>query len=995
MGRPFLAVGAAAMLAVGYASAANAQYFGRNKVHYDHSEVRVLATEHFDLYYPSEDLPAALTAGRLAERWYVRLSKTFQHTLKGRQPLILYASHRTFEQTNVWSGLIDERTGGFTESRKRRIVIPFASTLAETDHVLGHEIVHAFQYDIADESKSPLEVPLWFIEGMAEYLSLGDDDRLTEMWMRDAAAREKLPTISDLSSPRFFPYRWGAALWSYLAQTYGADLPSRALRAKRDVRRRLESLTGQSLGQLTSEWHRSIQDAYGGARSATPVSAPVISTAHGGGRMNLAASLSPDGRRMIYFSERDQLSVDLFLADAQSGTVLRKLITTAANPGFDSLQYLHSAGVWDLAGGRFALATIRDGRPALVLIDVDGTSPPRDVKLSAVDEVYSPAWSPDGNSIAFAALTGGTTDLFVIDLRTDRVRRLTNDQFADIQPAWSPDGRTIAFATDRFSTSLGDLRWGALQVGLLDVETGWISPMGAADVTAQRDPAWSPDGSNIFFVGDAGHISNVFRFDRASGRVFQVTDADTGVSGVTRLSPALSVAATGGTVAYSLFKEGGYEIHTIAAAEARAGRPYLPSETSAAVSGAATDAEAENTPVPKLPQIVDPNGQADVRKYRPRLGLEAFGMPYFSAGGGAFGGSVQGGVSFLLGDLLGDRQLFTAVHVSSQFDESAFSTTYLDRGSRWNWGLAFGQVPQVGYSLSPVSPGDDGSETLVRTRARRVWTERTMAAFVGYPLNRWRRIEFSVGARQNLVTSEATTDVVSTVTKRLVESRPVDEPRVQPLTVAGFSAALVGDTAVWGGTGPILGSRYRFQLSPVWGGASYVDMLADYRRYVMPVRPYTIAFRVVQSARYGSGSNDPRLLDTYLGSSWLVRGYSPSRVAGTSCTDGQCPALDNLLGTGVLVAKLEVRAPLLSLFSSRLHYGTIPLDVFGFADAGTTWGGAGGPLTLDTMSHSLIRSVGGGIRANVVGMVFDLAAEHALDLHLQGWRFAVNLRPGF
>jgi len=113
MGRPFLAFGIAAALLGSCPLAANAQYFGRNKVQYDHTDVRVLATEHFDLYYPREQLSAALTAGRLAERWYDRLSKALQHTLKRRQPLILYASHRTFEQTNVWSGLIDERTATF------------------------------------------------------------------------------------------------------------------------------------------------------------------------------------------------------------------------------------------------------------------------------------------------------------------------------------------------------------------------------------------------------------------------------------------------------------------------------------------------------------------------------------------------------------------------------------------------------------------------------------------------------------------------------------------------------------------------------------------------------------------------------------------------------------------------------------------------------------------------------------------------------------------
>src|SRR6187549_1434667 len=214
-------------------------YFGQNKVQYHAFKFKVLKTDHFDIYYYEEEAQAARIAARMSERWYARLSAILSHELSGRQPLVLYAAGSQFRETNVIEGELGEGTGGVTEAYKRRIVLPFAGPLEATDHVLGHELVHAFQYDITNTSASSaaagnagaLNLPLWFIEGMAEYLSIGPDDPLTAMWMRDAMRREKFPEVDDLDNPRYFPYRYGQALWAFIGGKYGDRVVGNLLRA--------------------------------------------------------------------------------------------------------------------------------------------------------------------------------------------------------------------------------------------------------------------------------------------------------------------------------------------------------------------------------------------------------------------------------------------------------------------------------------------------------------------------------------------------------------------------------------------------------------------------------------------------------------------------------------------------------------------------------------------------------------------------------------------
>src|SRR5690606_6499978 len=265
-----VALVSAALLLVPTAASAQGGYFGQNKVQYREFDFKVLKTEHFDIYYYPEEEAATRMVARMAERWYGRLSRILGHELRGRQPLILYASGPHFRQTNTIQGAIGEGTGGVTEAFKRRIVLPLAGPLQLTDHVLGHELVHAFQYDITGtnvntNTAGALALPLWFIEGMAEYLSIGPVDPHTAMWMRDAARRERLPAIDDLNDPRYFPYRYGHALWAFIGDKYGDNAVASLLRAgavARGYKEAFEGVLGISTEELTKLWHAAEFEAY-------------------------------------------------------------------------------------------------------------------------------------------------------------------------------------------------------------------------------------------------------------------------------------------------------------------------------------------------------------------------------------------------------------------------------------------------------------------------------------------------------------------------------------------------------------------------------------------------------------------------------------------------------------------------------------------------------------------------------------------------------------
>ena len=990
-------------------------YFGRNKVQYRQFDFQVLKTEHFDIYfYPEEEEGARMTA-RMAERWYARLSKLLNHGLRGRQPLILYASPAHFWQTTAIQGEIGEGTGGVTEAYKRRIVLPLAGPIESTDHVLGHELVHAFQYDITNTNVSSgtagaLSLPLWFIEGMAEYLSLGPVDPHTAMWLRESVRKEKLPAIKDLDNPRYFPYRYGHAFWAYVAGRFGDQVVGDMLRtaavSRGGYETAIEGVLNVKSEELSKEWHSAIFDAYRPIAEVTKMPAAIARTVVKKQRereLNVSPELSPDGSRVMFFSERDLFSIDLYVADAKTGEVIRKLTDTATDAHTESLQFLSSAGSWDPTGKLFVVPAINKGQPVLTILDVDRGGTSREIRVPEVAEILNPAWSPDGKQIAFSGLVGGFNDLFLYDLDAGKLRRLTTDPFAELDPAWSPDGRRLAFSTDRFTTNLPAIETGHLRLALMDVASGEVRPAGGFEGAKNISPQWAADGGSLFFLSDHGGVTNIYRTE-FGGATTQLTNLLTGASGITALSPALSVAA--GRLVFSAYEDDGYTLYALETPEQLAGTAPQGLPTNAAVlpprrAGEGPVYAALQNETLGLPPA---DAAAPVEEYKPKLGLDFAGQPTIGVGRDPFGTYAAGGVSFVFSDMLGNHTVAAGAQVTSRFDEFGGAVMYMNQKHRWNWGVALAQTPYVARGFNAGFALVQGQQIYVEEEYRVLQIDRSLSGVLAYPFSRAHRVEFGGGFRQIGFKQDVTTRLYDVNSGQQLSEDREDLLREPLLNLGEASAALVWDTSIQGVASPIRGSRYRLEYSQSAGSLTYSGVLADFRNYWMIKRPFTFAMRGMYYGRFGSDAESPRLPALYIGYPGLVRGYDSGSFEASDCagdSTSACPLFDRLVGSRVAIANAEIRFPLWGAFGGDNFYGPLPIELAVFADGGMTWGkGTVLGLTNSTVfgggEKDPVASVGAAIRANVFGFaVAEIDYVRPLQRPGRGWVWQFSLIPGF
>ncbi len=873
---PVIAVVAAALTIGVVEAGAQTQfvpYFGKNQIKYDNFNWQIYATEHFEIYYYPEIEPHLERVAGYAESAYQHVSSELKHDLAFKVPLILFSTQSEFFQQNVLPGQAQEGVGAFAEPSRNRILMPMDEPSDLLYRLITHELTHVFQFDIIPTSLIRSNMPLWVMEGMADY-ETGSWRPIDLMTVRDAAVADIVPKMTELQDYGQFNnarmiYNLGHAAFEFIEARWGKEgVRQFVFSLRKSVIGGGDNAFEEAFQMKPDEWDQQFDRYlkerfkpfrdkerpadYGRDLAPNPQKSKFTNI--------LSIEPSPSGDLLAAMTgNRKDRELDIVLISTKDGQIIRNLTN-----GFDQdkgFEYIPTPGMrfnivpwmsWSPQGDRLAYFVRTEKDRSLILQNVLTRKIEVRIPMNSVDAPESPDFSPDGKLIAFSAARSVISDIYTINVETKEIVNLTKDDFADYAPTWSPDGKSIVylkrvsgneklFVLDLASGNSKQITFGTHDDGgaqFVDADT-LVFTSTATDPAKPIDPE----------VAKNGNVHNVWTLNMKTGELEQFTDALAG-----NYSPVvLHESNNQPHIAFVTYYKGDYGLHVLErkeplnkAASADFGAP-----------GPVIDFQA-----PMTHTLVASNKHKKGKFEK----LYLDGRPPVNLGVTS-GGDFFGGTQISFTDVLGDQQFSMFAASVSQYRTMSFN--YLNLERRFQWAVQgysqtqffYGQLENIFYD--PSFSGLIDRDLAIATRTIRGGT-----AFGIYPFNRYRRIEF-YGGYVNY--QEAFDDPALEQYSQQYQAAQFGRQLFNNGSMMPLGLAFTQETTVFREFGPLAGSTMRigYEAAPKIGSMlSRQTVDVDARRYLRLGGTGLLAMR---AKGFHSWGDNPDFM--YFGGNSEMRGY--------------------------------------------------------------------------------------------------------------------------
>lgn len=858
-------------------------FFGRNKVQWDKFNWKVIETEHFNIYYYDEMQVVASIGAAYAEEVYEELKIKLNHVVTYKIPLIFYNTSLHFQQTNTTPGFIPDGVGGFFEFLKGRVVIPNTGSLSDFKHVIRHELVHVFVTTkilrIQKDHKKNVSSfpPLWFTEGVAEFLSTKVDAQ-AEMVMRDAVINNNFFSLDQMNQiyGTFLMYKEGQNFLEYIKDQYGEEKVIQFIDnfwMYSDFEDVIAYTIGEPIEEIDKGWLMYLKKKYFPLlQSNSPVELDAKKLTDWGFNFT-PKQCSIDSIDYVYFvANRDGYSSIYRFTFGEEGEALSPelVLRGEKTDEFEAFHPFYSS--IDISNNKLLAFVSKSGATdAIYLYDIVEDEINKKIQYDFLVSLSSPKFSDDSNQLIFQAVDRkGFSDIFSYNLLTSELLRLTNDYYDDREPVFASTNQII-FSSDRTNGEFA----GKYNLFSYDFSTKKISPITYFNSNS-TSPIISADKKLLYFTSDIDGVKNIWKMDLSdkllTDKIFKVTSF---------LSSSFYPSLVDSTkILFGGFENFSFNIYSL-------------DLTNLDRDSIGINVSSENiSQIKWIPnQIITPPSQQEL-KYEKEYTLDYAQSQIVTDP--IYG--TRGGAILTLSDLLGDDRydflIFNSAQAQSEFLKS-FNIVMqkINLSGRTNYG----------YGIFHFS----GRRYDVRD-ADLFYFERSFGGYFGmnYPLSKFQRIEAT------LTVANSDKEVIEGVIER------------KALLVSN-SLSYVIDNSLWGPSGPVDGIRAKILLGYTgdvkFSNVNYFSVIADYRHYFRLGFLSTIALRT--SLYYNQGKEARRYL---IGGSWDLRGYP----------------LWSIRGEKAWVSSAEVRFPLIDEINLKLPFVNIGFGgIRGalFFDAGGAW----------------------------------------------------------
>lgn len=926
-------------------------YFGKSKVQTRDYNFQSFETEHFRiLFYPGGESMTEFAA-RSAEMYYSGLASDLGFELDYKVPLILYLSPGQFTETNVITDVIEEGVGGFSELFKNRIVIPFNGSYNDLHHVIGHELAHIFEFQMFYRSQlsallgavAEFEIPLWVMEGFAEFQS-GWVNVRTDVFMRDLLLNDGLVSLQDLHDGMgYFVYREGESFFRYVAEKYGRKKVyefMHMLRAKRNLDAAFRSSFGMDVEDFDERWQKWLRARYwpdvGRVAHFDKIAQRLTNHRQDGSVYNTAPAISPSGTKIAMVSDRREY-VDCYVLSTMDGRILKRLVRGGRSGGFENMHIIRPGVAWSPDEKTVAIVTTTSGRDNIAVIEFPGGRV-RKRLATGLDAVYSPKFSPDGKTLVFVGLKNGFSDIYTVSTDGGEPRRVTYDMYEERDPEFSPGGDTIVYVSDRPDPG-DDWRPGEQAVWL---QAGAGSGVRLTEQGGELGyPVFTHDGKHLLYVAaDSAQNIQVYSFE--DKRVVRRSDFAGEVS-------YISMSKDDRKMSIAYFDDVGWDVALIldpldVIPEAEAGDGYR-------APGDTTEFTREGLDYDR------------VRPLRFNLSADyAVGAASYSSPSG-----LAGLLNVSLSDMLGNHRFGIYTDIYGDILNSDLVLQYWLQPFRIDYGFTFFQwrdllayVP-FWYSRERVQRGGE--------------------AVAVYPFDKFTRVEASLTGYWSQ--EAAWRFDTTTYSWRQIGSWDA--------RVFYGGPAFVFDNTYWTWQGPARGTRTRLGVDvtiPTLSTRRFQSAYWDFRNYQRLGRRFVFASRLLGIGGLGKDA------DHYYIGGELVRGYRWGEFY-----------TDSLAGPGLLLGGVELRFPFVDrldlAFPLPISFGGV--RGVAFLDCGLVirdqmriWNPKPDPVKNERNLDDLKLGAGVGIRVHI--SYFSLMFDWAYPLSTtedRGWKFIFGLGTDF